>query len=325
MSVWSALRSKLDSLTLVLVAVVALATVLPVRGELAVALHQVTHGAIALLFFLHGAKLSTDAIWKGLTHWRLHGLIFATTFGLFPAAGLGLAWLGRGLLTPDLTAGFLFLCILPATVQSAIAFTSIARGNVAAAVCSASASTLIGIVVTPLLAAAILPSDQAIAPSLTTVGRVALQIFLPFALGQLARPWLGALLHRRAAIVKRVDQSSILFVVYLAFSEARVSGLWSRTSPTALALLVAFNAVLLALMLGTTTLLGRRLFAKEDEIALVFCGSKKSLASGVPMAQILFPAATAGAALLPLMLFHQLQLMVCAVLAERYARRPSPP
>lgn len=318
-----AARRGFDSLTFALIAVVALASLLPVRGEVAVFLGKVTHVVIAVLFFLHGAKLSTRAIWEGLTHWRLHLVVFGATFALFPLAALAIGAIGKPLLTPELYAGFVFVGILPATVQSAIAFTSLARGNIAAAICAASASTLIGIVLTPVLGALVLPSDRTIAPSLESVGRIVLQIFVPFVLGQIARRWIAPFLERHVSILKRVDQSSILFVVYLAFSEARVSGLWSRTPIASLAILAVLNAALLLVMLLSTWQLARRLgFGKEDEITIIFCGSKKSLASGIPMAQILFPAASVGSVLLPLMLFHQLQLMVCANLADRYARRP---
>ncbi len=311
-----------NTLTFALLLVVAAGTLLPVRGEAAAMLARVAQIAIALLFFVHGCKIATSEVLAGLRHWRLHLLIFTATFAIFPVVGWGIVKLGGGLLTPELAAGFLFLSILPATVQSAIAFTSLARGNVAAAVCSASASTLIGIAVTPLLGLVVLPADRALPLSLHSVGRVVLQIFVPFVLGQIARRWLGGFVARHATMVRRIDQSSILFVVYLAFSEARTAGLWSRTPLSSLVAVLGLGAILLVVLLVSTTLLARRLgFAKEDEITIVFCGSKKSLASGIPMAQILFPAASVGSVLLPLMLFHQLQLMVCAWLAERYASR----
>ena len=316
-----------DNFTLALVCVVTLASVLPASGAVAHVMEGVTVAAIALLFFLHGAKLSRDAIKAGLSHWRLHLVVVGATFVLFPLLGWVLRPVLLPLVTPELYVGVLYLCVLPATVQSAIAFTAMARGNMPAAICSASASTLLGIVITPLLVGWLLPEAQGQHSSQDTaasIGRITLQLLVPFIAGHLLRPWIGGFVQRHASGLKLVDQGSILLVVFTAFSAAVVEGLWRQLPWPALAGLVAVCAVLLALALGATTFLARRLgFSKEDEITIVFCGSKKSLASGVPMAKVLFAASSVGAILLPLMVFHQMQLMVCAVLAQRYARRSS--
>ncbi len=310
-----------DNFTIALALVVVTASVLPCRGAWGEAFHLVTNVAIGLLFFLHGAKLSREAVVAGLTHWRLHLLVFACTFVMFPVLGVALRPLLEPLVTADLYTGILFLCALPATVQSAIAFTSMARGNVPAAVCSASASSLVGIMVTPLLCGLLL-SKQGAASSLDAVKTIVLQLLVPFVAGQIARRWIGGWVERHKVLVNTVDRSSILLVVYTAFSEAVIQGLWQQIPLPALAGLLVACAVLLALALTITTTAARRLgFSKEDEITIVFCGSKKSLASGIPMARVIFASHAVGAVVLPLMLFHQLQLMVCAVLAQRYARR----
>ncbi|MDR3453641.1 MAG: bile acid:sodium symporter [Rhodoferax sp.] len=312
-----------DNFTLALVTTVALASWWPARGALAPAFETLTSVAIGLLFFLHGAKLSRQAIIAGATHWRLHLLVLASTFVMFPLFGLALKPLLGPLVTPDLYLGVLFLCMLPATVQSSIAFTSIARGNVAAAVCSASASTLIGIFVTPVLVSLfVVPHHAGGASAWGSIGHIMLQLMAPFVAGQLLRGWIGPWLGRYSGALKFVDQGSILLVVYTAFSAAVVQGLWKQVSLSSLAGLLVVCVVLLALMLALTGWSARRLgFSREDEITIVFCGSKKSLASGIPMAKVLFAAHVVGAVVLPLMLFHQIQLMVCAVLARRYARR----
>ena len=316
-----------DNFTLALLGTVTVASVLPASGVAAQALEGLTVAAVALLFFLHGAKLSRDAIVAGLSHWRLHLVVVGATFVLFPLLGWVLRPVLLPLVTPELYVGVLYLCVLPATVQSAIAFTAMARGNMPAAICSASASTLLGIVITPLLVGWLLPEAQGQHSSQDTaasIGRITLQLLVPFIAGHLLRPWIGGFVQRHASGLKLVDQGSILLVVFTAFSAAVVEGLWRQLPWPALAGLVAVCAVLLALALGATTFLARRLgFSKEDEITIVFCGSKKSLASGVPMAKVLFAASSVGAILLPLMVFHQMQLMVCAVLAQRYARRSS--
>jgi sodium/bile acid cotransporter 7 len=322
-----------DNFTLALVATVALASLLPASGGAARFFEGLTVAAVGLLFFLHGAKLSREAIVAGLSHWRLHIVVVASTFVLFPLLGWVLRPVLEPLVTPGIYTGVLFLCVLPATVQSAIAFTAMARGNMPAAICSASASTLMGIVITPVLAGLLLSSADAAGASgaagaphglLDSILRITLQLFVPFIAGHLLRPVIGGFIQRRASVLKLVDQGSILLVVYTAFSAAVIEGLWRQMPLPALAGLVVVCAVLLALALCSTTWVSRRLgFSKEDEITIVFCGSKKSLASGVPMAKVLFASQAVGAMVLPLMVFHQMQLMVCAVLAQRYARRSS--
>jgi sodium/bile acid cotransporter 7 len=319
-----------DGFTVALLATVGLATLLPCRGEAAVWLDRITDAAIMLLFFLHGARLSREAILRGATHWRLHLAVFASTFVLFPLLGWLLGPLSRALLTPELALGMLYVCTLPSTVQSSIAFTSIAGGNVPAAVVSASLSSLIGVVLTPALATLLLSTHGGHAPGAAGVWQIVKLLLLPFALGHLLRPWIGGWVDRHRPLLGLTDRGTILLVVYAAFGEAVVEGLWRATAPLALAATLGVGALLLALALACTATAGRLLgFDRPDRITLLFCGSKKSLASGVPMAKILFAsqAGGLGALLLPLMIFHQLQLMVCAVLARRYAvsGNPSPP
>lgn len=312
-----------DRFTLLLITTVIIASLLPAHGQGLVAFDWITNFAIALLFFLHGARLSREAIIAGALHWRLHLTVFSATFIMFPVLGVALKPLLEPLVTPELYTGILFLCCLPATVQSAIAFTSMARGNVPAAVCSASASSLLGIFLTPLLAGTVVVASANVSMSFDAVGKIMLQLLLPFVLGQIMRRWVGAWVHKRKAILKFVDQGSILLVVYTAFSEAVNEGLWRNTPIPALIGLVVSCAVLLALALLGCVILGKVFkFDMADRITLLFGGSKKSLATGIPMAQVIFAGQAVGAIVLPLMLFHQIQLMVCAVLAARFAKRP---
>jgi sodium/bile acid cotransporter 7 len=317
------LPASLDPFLLFLIGTVVLASVLPCRGEGAMVFGWITNAAITLLFFLHGAKLSREAVVAGVGHWRLHLLVAASTFILFPVLGLAVRTLGNGLIDPNMTAGVLFLCLLPSTVQSSIAFTSIARGNVPAAVCSATLSNVAGIFITPLLVGTLMSARAAGGgASLHSIEAIALQLLLPFVAGHLSRPLTAKFLTRHRSLVSKVDRGSILLVVYTAFSAAVVEGLWRKLSAGDIALVLVLDAVVLAVSLAATTFAARSLgFSREDEIAIVFCGSKKSLASGVPMAGVLFPAAMVGPLIVPLMLFHQMQLMVCAVMARRYAAR----
>ncbi|MYM73180.1 bile acid:sodium symporter [Duganella sp. FT134W] len=310
-----------DNFTLAMIATVIAASVFPCHGQGEIIFNNVTHVAVSLLFFLHGAKLSREAVVAGITHWRLHLLVMLCTFALFPLLGLLLKPVLTPLVTPDLYLGILFLCMLPSTVQSSIAFTAAARGNVPAAICSASASNLFGIFLTPLLVGLLTSAQMAGGSPLDSALQIALQLLLPFIAGQIARRWIGAWVERNKALTRVVDQGSILLVVYTAFSEAVGQGLWHEVSWATLAGLMVVNALLLGLVMFISAQAARRLgFNREDRIAIVFCGSKKSLASGVPMAKVLFAGGALGAVVLPLMLFHQLQLMVCAVLAQRYAK-----
>jgi solute carrier family 10 (sodium/bile acid cotransporter), member 7 len=311
-----------DNFTLALVGTVTLASLLPCRGEVGVAFNSLTDVAIGLLFFLHGAKLSREAIVAGATNWRLHVVVLASTFVLFPLLGLALKPILSPIVTPELYIGILFLCTLPSTVQSSIAFTSMGKGNVPAAVCSASASSLLGIFISPALVGIVVSNHSATGGSAWhTVGSIVLQLLVPFVAGQLLRPVIGKWVDKHKFLLRFVDQGSILLVVYVAFSEAVNEGIWHNISLQALGGLVVANVVLLALALGITSFASKRLgFNRADQITIVFCGSKKSLASGIPMAKVMF-ASHAGAVVLPLMLFHQIQLMICAVLAQRWGAR----
>lgn len=310
----------IDRFSLILLATVVVATLLPCEGDVARVFDVVTIAAIAALFFLHGAKLSREAIVQGITNWRLHLLVLAITFILFPLLGLGAREVALGLLTPSLAAGILFLTLLPSTVQSSIAFTSIAGGNVPAAVCSASASNLIGIGLTPILVAAFMGGEAHVSGD--QIWAIIFQLLVPFVAGHLSRPLTRAFVERNRAMLSVVDRGSILLVVYTAFSAAVVEGLWTRLPIWQLLLVGLFSVVLLALVMVITVFLAARLgFDRADRIAILFCGSKKSLASGVPIAGVLFPAAQVGPIILPLMIFHQLQLLVCASIAQHYARR----
>ena len=312
-----------DNFTLTLIGVVALASLLPASGQVAVGFGWLTNIAIALLFFLHGAKLSRESIIAGAGHWRLHLLVFSLTFVLFPLLGLVLKPLLSPLIGNDLYMGMLYLCALPATVQSAIAFTSLARGNIPAAICSAAASSLFGIFLTPLLVTLLLNVHGEGSSTLDAILKISVQLLLPFIAGQIARRWIGNWVARNKSWLKFVDQGSILLVVYGAFSEAVIEGLWHQIPLLDLVGLVVACCVVLALVLVASTVLGKAFgFNQEDRITILFCGSKKSLATGVPMAQVLFAGSTIGVLILPLMLFHQIQLMVCAVLAQRFANRP---
>ena len=311
-----------DPFLLALVATVLLASFLPAHGAAVPLFRQLTVIVIAAMFFMQGARLSRAAMLAGLGHWRLHLSILLCTFVLFPLLGLGLHALLPGLLTPTLWLGVLFTCLLPSTVQSSIAFTSIGGGNVPAAVCSATASNLLGIGITPALTGLVLAGHaRGVAVSGHGVLDIVLQLLLPFGAGQLLQPVIGGWAVRNRLLLGLTDRGSVLVVVYTAFSEAVVQGLWHEVPLSQLALVLLVDALLLAAVLLATRTGARAFgFSRADEIAIVFCGSKKTLTAGVPMAGVLFPGAIVGQVVLPLMIFHQIQLFAGALLARRLAR-----
>lgn len=321
------LRSRIavipiDPYVAALLTTVALAALLPATGAAAGPAATTASGAIALLFFLYGARLSSREALDGLRHWRLHLTIVTSTFVLFPLLGLAAHALVPYVIAPRLYPGLLFLCVLPTTVQSAIAFTAIARGNVAAAICAGTYSSLLGMVATPLLAATLLGSALVI-PAGRLAG-IATQLLVPFLAGHLLHRRAGPYLDRHRKTLRLVDRGSVLLVVYTAFSQGAAQGIWHQATVPRLLALLAVEAALLAVVLGATgaaaTALG---FGRADRIAIVFSGSKKSLVNGLPMAAVLF-GAKAGLTVLPLLLFHQMQLVVCAVVARHWSREPRP-
>ncbi|MFD7664989.1 bile acid:sodium symporter family protein [Streptomyces sp. NPDC059788] len=321
-SPFRALAARIDWYIVALLATVGLGALLPADGTPAEVLGLATKLAVGLLFFLYGVKLSPQAARGGLRHWRLHLPILLCTFAVFPLLGLLPRLLPSALLSPELATGILFLCLLPSTVQSSVAFTSMARGNVAAAICSASFSTVLGVVLTPLLAALLLNGAGTVPISLSQITDIVVQLVLPFVAGQFARRWLAEWVSRHHTLTQLCDRGSILLVVYVAFSKGMTAGIWNRVSPARLLVLLALCAVLLTLALALAAR-GARLLGlpRVDRVTTVFCASTKSLASGLPIATVLFPATQVGLAVLPLMLYHTLQLMVCATAARRWGAR----
>ena len=302
-----------------LVIAATLGTLLPCSGPAETAFRVLLVAMIALMFFMQGVRLSRAAVIAGMTHWRVHLAILACTFVLYPILGLALKAAAAPLLPGPLWLGVLFLCLLPSTVQSSIAYVSIAKGNVAAAVCAATASNLIGVFLTPTLASLLLHT-QGEGPSLSEIWKVAANILAPFVLGQILQPRLAAWAAKNKGLLTFSDRGAILLAVYIAFSAAALQGVWSAIPPLSMLYLLLLEAVLLGIVLAATYFGARAAgFAREDQIAIVFCGSKKSLASGAPMASVLFPAATLSVVMIPLVLFHQMQLVASAFIAKKWA------
>ncbi|HET7880904.1 MAG TPA: bile acid:sodium symporter family protein [Acetobacteraceae bacterium] len=308
-----------DPFVLSLVGVILAATLCPCSGALASIVHAAGVLAISSLFFLQGARLSRDAVVGGIMHWRLHATIAVATFILLPLAAVFLTVFFHRLLPQPFWVGVMFACALPSTVQSSIALTSMAEGNVAGAVCAATGSNLAGMVLTPVIFAA-LSRLHGGGASVRNVGLVIAELLVPFVIGHLLRPWIGHWAEQNRRLLSFTDRGSILLVVYSAFSAAVINGVWHNFPPATLLLLGLIMAVVLLVALAAILAACRtQQFGRADEVAAVFCGSQKSLVTGVPMANALFSGAAIGPSLIPIMIYYPMQLVVCAWLARRYA------
>ena len=298
-----------------------LGIVVSCSGTGAVFFDWLTNAAIVLLFFLYGVKLSRKSVVEGLLNWRLQSMVFAFTFVFFPVVIPLLRPLLEPMVGGALFMGLVYVACLPSTVQSSIAFTSVAGGNVPAAVCSASVSSLLGVFLTPLLVSLLFATDGSGAQvGLDTVLKICYQILLPFIAGQLSQPLLRRWVLGHKTLIGWNDKSTIWLVVYTAFSNATSGGYWDKLQATQLAGLVAACLIILCLTFAATWFSSKLLgFNREDQIAIVFCGSKKSLAVGAPMMMAIFGTLDNNL-LLPLMVFHQVQLMLCAHMARLLQR-----
>lgn len=310
-----------DPLVQGIIAAAILAVLFPASGTFADVFDVLTKLAIALLFFLYGARLSTQEALRGLTHWRLHAVILAFTFVVYPLVGLALR--ASTLVVSDaIYQGVLYAMLVPSTVQSSVALTGIARGNVSGAVVAASVSSMVGVVITPLLVMLLMGAGDGITIDAQVFVNISLQLLLPFVLGQLAHNFVpGAKEFAAKKATKQVDRISIWMVVYAAFSKGMVAGVWSKVSGWEIVFLIALSFVLVGFMLWLTRAVPRTLgFGYADTVAIQMCGTQKSLAAGLPMASVIFGGAALGILIVPLMIYHMIQLMICSSLAARYAR-----
>lgn len=316
----------LDGFLGAMLVAVAIALLMPQLGASGGVLHldMLTHIGVALVFLLSGAGLSTEKLKAGAANWRLHLFVQLFTFAMFPLLGLLVSVSVGRWLPQELMVGFFYLCVLPSTVSSSIAMTAMARGNVAGAVFNATLSSLIGMVLTPLYVGLYLSAGHHGVPLLEQFIKIGEQLLLPFVVGQCLRHWIGDWITRNKPRVGLVDRAVIVLIVFNSFCDATAAGVWTRFGATPLLITALLTGALLAAILMATTFVATRLrFTVDDEIAAVFCGSKKSLAAGAPMAALIFGSGgTLGLIMLPIMIYHQLQLIVCSVIARRYAARP---
>ncbi|KQY60416.1 hypothetical protein ASD11_13285 [Aeromicrobium sp. Root495] len=316
------MRARVDPFIVALLATALLGTFLPARGQGLDVLTDASRVVLALLFFLYGARLSTSETLAGLRHWRLHVLVLTITFVAFPALGLVAHQLQGHGIDAGLADGILFLTLVPTTVQSCVVFTRVARGNEAGTVVSASLSSIVGVFLTPLLVSLLMSANAQVDAG--SIVRIVLQILVPFVLGQALRPWVGAWVERHDGPLKLYDRGSILVIVYLAFSEGARAHVWLRVTVPEALVVVAVCAVLLGVALVGAWQLGRLAgLGRADRVSVLFAGSNKSLAAGLPIATVLFSGGQLALIILPLMAYHQLQLITCAVVSGRMSRTPT--
>jgi len=316
---------RLDGFILAMILAVIAGLLLPEWGAKGGGLHLdiITAIGIGLVFFLHGANLSPAAVRAGAANWRLHVFVHAATFVLFPAIGFAVFFTTGGILPEAVRLGFFFLCALPSTITTSVAMTAMGRGNVAGAIFDATLSGLIGMVLTPVLVSLVVSASSGHLPLGPAILDVMTRLLLPFAAGQVLRPLIGRFLARHKPLIAKADRTVVVLIVYAAFSESTLAGLWTQYDPLLIGAIVLMTSALLGLVLCLTVLAARQLrFSHEDEVAAVFCGSKKSLANGAPIAAVLFAGHPGmGMLMLPIMIYHQLQLVVCTFMARRYAEK----
>jgi solute carrier family 10 (sodium/bile acid cotransporter), member 7 len=309
-----------DYFVTMLLGAVLLGWLLPVSGAGLPVAQNISFAAIFALFFLHGLKLQSEEVARAAKGWRLQVAILAFTFAAMPLAGLAVSKVAGFWLPPLLAAGLLYCAILPSTVQSAISYASLGRGNVAASVVGAALSNLVGIIATPALFALLLGGVAGGGLGGDVVVKIMTMLLLPFALGQAAQRWLGGWAAKEKRMLSFFDRGVILLAVYVAFSGAVSSGALALVKVVDLAELLVAASVLLAFAFGGARLAGRALkLSRADRISLLFAGAHKSLATGAPMAALLFPPEVAGVMILPAIFYHQLQLIASAPLAAHLA------
>lgn len=308
-----------------MVVAIALATVSSDVGKSGGFIHldKLTGIGVAIVFFLHGLGLSPQAIKAGMANWRLHIYIQVATFVVYPLLWVVFGQAFMGYMPAALAFGFCYLLVLPSTISSSVAMTSVGKGNVPGAIFNASLSSILGVFITPFLIQLFMGVEGVQLDLLDSVISISKLLIVPMIIGQLLRPFLVSWVAKHKGAVGKVDKYVILLIVYNAFCDSVENGIWSEFSIGLLVTSIAICLVILMFMVHFIQWGARRVkFELPDEVAAVFCGTKKTLAAGIPMAKVIFGTdPTLGMILLPIMLYHPIQIFYCAILANRYARQ----
>ncbi len=322
-------RLKVDPFVLALLAVIALAALWPAPGVSGGPLHADVIGSygVGVIFLLYGMTLAADQMWRSMGLWREHLLVQGATFLLFPAIVFAAQFVTDELFSQGFLTGLFFLAALPSTVSSSVAMTSLARGNVPLSIFNASISSLIGVFVTPVLMAWYLHTAGSGLALTSVILKLLGLVLVPIAIGQMLRPLLGPLLSRHKGIVRLADRSVIsgdrLQCLLRFHARRHLEGQDPWTLPLLAGLVILLFFSVYGILSAICRLLGLKV---EDRISVLFCGSKKSLVTGLPMAGIMFGASPQAALIIaPLMMYHLFQLLIVSFIASGYARRPEAP
>jgi sodium/bile acid cotransporter 7 len=317
-------RVGLNAFFLCLVLMVVLAWLFPGLGADDSALHlgTITTYGVSFIFFFYGVSLDPVKLKTGLRNWRLHLVIQLTTFVLFPIVAWVILYF-FGTASNPLWLGFYYLAVLPSTVSSSVVMVSIAGGNVPAAIFNASISSIIGIFVTPLWMSLYSQGEGDIA-LIDVIIKLCLQVLLPVIVGLLLHNKLGSWAEKNKGWLRKLDQLTILLIVFTAFSESFLEKMFDGFTALEIGLLsVAMVSFFLIMALLMHLLSSALRFPREDRITVIFCGSKKSIVQGAVMGKVLFgQGVSLGIVLLPLMLYHALQLMAGSILAQAMNNSP---
>ena len=318
----------IDAFMLGIVSMIALAKLAPSIGTAnsPFSLEQLATLGVSVIFFFYGLRLSPEKIREGLANWRMHLVIQSTTFIVFPLMILALRPLFAGTGAELFWTGTFFLAALPSTVSSSVVMVSIAGGNIPAAIFNASVSSLLGMVFTPLWTGLVLSSGAGGFDAGDVALKLIIQVIAPVTAGTLLHHRFGAFAEKHRHALKRSDQTIILLIVYTSFCASFRNGVFDGFSALQIVLLGAAMVALFFLVMGTVTAVSRLLrFSHADSVTVLFCGSKKSLVHGSVMVKLLFPGSPiTGVLLLPLMMYHALQIIIASVIAGRMAKAAKP-
>jgi sodium/bile acid cotransporter 7 len=318
-------KAGFDGFLIMIGTMILLAYFLPQPGMVKepFSLEQIAGAGVSLIFLFYGLRLSMEKLKAGLVNWKMHIIVQLTTFLFFPLIVLASRPLFVGTDFEVLWLGIFFLAALPSTVSSSVVMVSIAKGNIPAAIFNASISSLIGVVVTPLWVGLFIASATGNFDVTDIVLKLVLQVLLPVVIGISLNARFGAIAEKYKKQLKYFDQAIILTIIYTSFCKSFSENLFADFTALELAGLAAGMIGLFFAVFFSVGLLSRLFgFSDEDRITVLFCGSKKSLVHGTVMSKVLFQHSTiTGIILLPLMLYHALQLIAASIIAQGMARR----
>ena len=315
------MKFKIDGFVLSIIAVIGIAYIFPQWGtaDSLFPIDTISAIGISLIFFFYGLKLSPQKLKAGLKNWKLHLLVQASTFLIFPFIVLTFYPLMQNEEQETLWLAFFFLAALPSTVSSSVVMVAMAKGNIPAAIFNASISGIIGIVLTPIWMGLFVQNTQADFDFTEIYTKLLLQILVPVFLGLLLQRFLGVLAQKYGSQLSLFDKSIILLIIYKSFAESFEAKIFGSVSLLDFVMLFIGVLALFFLVFFSTGITAKKLkFNLEDQITAQFCGTKKSLVHGTVFSKILFgKMASIGIILLPLMIYHASQILIMSIIAGK--------